>query len=113
MAHKGRVNSIAFSADGSLLASGGSDQTTRLWSVREGREIFAASHGSDVFDVAFSPDQRSVFSAAADGVVRRLPVQTNDALAQAGRQITRLPQAEECVEFHLEQQAVCVAASAR
>jgi WD40 repeat protein len=111
-AHKGRVNSIAFSPDGSLLASASADQTARVWRMSDGREQFAVAHTINVLDVAFTSDRMSVFTAAADGMVRRFPLQADDLIAQAGRQVTRLPSAEECSEFHLEQQPICAAASA-
>jgi len=37
LAHKGKVFSLALSADGSLLASGGADQTVKLWALPEGK----------------------------------------------------------------------------
>src|SRR5262249_51463143 len=38
-AHKGDVLSLAFSQDGSQLASGSSDTTVKLWDVASGQEI--------------------------------------------------------------------------
>lgn len=36
--HDGRVNSIAFSSEGRLLASGGQDRTLKLWDVAKALE---------------------------------------------------------------------------
>jgi WD40 repeat protein len=38
--HYGAVHSMAFSADGQQLASSGTDQTIRVWSIPEARELF-------------------------------------------------------------------------
>ena len=34
--HHGQINTLAFSTDGKVLASGGSDGTVRLWSLPKG-----------------------------------------------------------------------------
>src|SRR5262249_36336889 len=53
-----RVNSVAFSADGTLLASGG-HYDGKLWEVHSGREILRMiPHDRDCLRLAFSPDGR-------------------------------------------------------
>ncbi|MFN8004004.1 MAG: hypothetical protein U0X75_23665 [Acidobacteriota bacterium] len=48
--------SVAFSPDGERVASGSSDNSVRLWSAKEGRELGKLSgHIASVLSVAFSP----------------------------------------------------------
>jgi WD40 repeat protein len=64
------VNSVAFSADGSKLASAGGGPI-RVWDVASGREIAKlgkASGGSAT--VTFAPDGRRIAGAAWDGSIR-------------------------------------------
>jgi len=57
----GRINSVAFSANGKILASGGRDGAVRLWEVATGRELacfWEKGHSSSA--VAFSPDGKTL-----------------------------------------------------
>jgi WD40 repeat protein/transcriptional regulator with XRE-family HTH domain len=71
----GGLLGLAFSPDGTLLASGYRDGTVRLWHLAADRpagaplQTFFASAGG-VYDVAFSRDGRLLASAGADGTVR-------------------------------------------
>ena len=65
------VRCLAFSADGSLLASGGGDWLIRLWGVSEGRlKGTLEGHTAVVSSLAFCPDGQTLASGSQDTTVR-------------------------------------------
>ena len=54
--HNGRVQAIAFSPDGSTLASGGIDNKVRLWEIPGGHPKLTLNMIGAAESVAFSPD---------------------------------------------------------
>lgn len=69
--HAQDVSSVAFSADGQLLASGSNDQTIRLWDIRTGTTLhLMEEHSSFVNCVAFAPNNEQIASASSDNTVR-------------------------------------------
>jgi WD40 repeat protein len=67
----GSVNSVAFSPDGRLLASGSNDTTIKLWDVATGREVRTLTgHMLEVTSVAFSPDGRLLASGSCDYTIK-------------------------------------------
>jgi hypothetical protein len=68
--HTDDVESVAFSPDGRLLASGSYDDTIKLWDVATGSLVRIYSHTADVNSVAFSPDGRLLASGSDDKTIR-------------------------------------------
>ncbi len=64
------INSVTFSPDGQMLASGADDGTTRLWQVSDGLLLDTLEgHAARVNGVAFSPDGQALASGSQDGTV--------------------------------------------
>lgn len=73
--HQGGTLCVAFSAEGTLLASGGRDGVVRLWRTSDGGELASfEGHVGPVRAVAFGPNRRFVYSGGADGTLRRWAV---------------------------------------
>ncbi|MCC3417909.1 MAG: NACHT domain-containing protein [Microcoleus sp. PH2017_07_MST_O_A] len=67
----GSLFALAFSPDGKLLATGGSDGMVRCWEVASRREILTCKgHSSWIRSVAFSPDGKTLASGASDQTVK-------------------------------------------
>lgn len=67
--HDLRVNTLAFSPDGQILASGSNDNTVRLWDVNSGKQLHILNgHSSNIGTVAFTPDGGSLISSGGGGI---------------------------------------------
>ena len=69
--HTDAVEAVAFSPDGTLLASASNDETVRLWNTGTGQEVRKIEgHSDKVGAVAFSWDGSLLASASEDQTVR-------------------------------------------
>ncbi|KOR31084.1 hypothetical protein TI04_02620, partial [Achromatium sp. WMS2] len=69
--HTNYVNSVAFSPDGIILASGSWDNSIKLWRVADGALLLTfTGHTSSVKSVAFSPDGSSLASGSWDKTIK-------------------------------------------
>lgn len=73
--HDGAVACCALSADGKLLASGGADNTLRIYRAEDGLQLAAyTGHDKPVRSVTFAPACDAVYSGDEGGTLRRWPV---------------------------------------
>ena len=73
----GDINSVAFSPDGRMIATGSDYNVARLWDAATGRELkVLEGHSDDVYSVAFSPDGRTIATASRDDTTRLWDVAT-------------------------------------
>jgi WD40 repeat protein len=74
---------VAFSPDGTLVATGSQDNTARVFEARTGHEVARLAHQDNVVAVAFSPDGSLVATRSADDTARVFEAHT-------GREVARL-----------------------
>jgi WD40 repeat protein len=83
------IKGLAFSPDGSLLASASWDRTVGLTNLATGKTDKLRGHLESVVDVAFSPDGKQLASASHDGTVRIWDAKSGKALETLGTEPTR------------------------
>lgn len=72
-----QVRAIAFSPNGTLIASGSNDQAVRIWQVETGDCLNQClGHSEAVSSVVFSPDSRLLASGSDDGTICLWDVET-------------------------------------
>ena len=70
---------LAFSNDGKVLATTGTDMIVRLWAVLNGKQISTLTgHSNDVSSAEFSPDGQTLVTGSKDGTVRLWNVSTGE-----------------------------------
>jgi len=71
LTHADQVGGVAFSPDGTILASGSWDGTIRLWDVKTGAELTVLrGHEGEISSVALSPDGRILASGGEEQDIR-------------------------------------------
>ena len=78
--HDARINAVAFSADGSRVATASNDGTARVWDVQSDEPLVTLNHDDGVNAVAFSADGKRVATASNDGTARVWDVQSDEPL---------------------------------
>jgi len=80
LAHAGEVNAVAFSPDGTRLATGSGDGTVRVWDVRTGEPQLEVAHAEFVLSVAFSSGGTRLATGSGDGTARVWDAVTGEPL---------------------------------
>lgn len=79
--HTNWVRSVAWSPDGTILASGSDDYTVKLWDVPTGQVLRTLQeHTNWVCSVAWSPDSTMLASGSADCTVKLWDIRTGRVL---------------------------------
>jgi len=79
----GAANSLGFSHDGHLLASGGFDGMITVWDTNEGKQLFSVHHNtSRIKTLVFDPTDHILASGSLDGTIVLWNVETSDPITQ-------------------------------
>ncbi|AKE64099.1 tolB protein precursor, periplasmic protein [Microcystis aeruginosa NIES-2549] len=79
--HSNWVLSVVYSPDSRYLASGGSDNTIKIWEVATGKQLRTLTgHSRGVESVVYSPDGRYLASGSADKTIKIWEVATGKQL---------------------------------
>lgn len=114
--HTGWVNAVAFSQDGSLLASASNDETVRLWNPSTGQEVQKLENVSGVTTINLTFDNRilltnrgaiyintrSIHATAIESLANKTCIIKDDWIQQNNRNLLWLPQ-----EYRGEYSAFC------
>jgi guanine nucleotide-binding protein subunit beta-2-like 1 protein len=66
--HKGFINCVAVSPDGSLCASGGKDTIVMLWDLNEEKHLYSLEGGDIIHSLCFSPNRYWLCASTLKGI---------------------------------------------
>jgi WD40 repeat protein len=83
--HLNSVSTVAISPDGKCLASGGFDDTIKLWNLDTGELLHTLTkHSQPVLAVTFSPDGQTLISGSVDDTIKLWNLDTGDTIGTIG-----------------------------
>ena len=69
--HTDAVNTVAWSPNGTYIASGSADNTVRVWEVATGKQLYVyRGHNASVNSIVWSPDSTQIASGSTDKTVQ-------------------------------------------
>src|SRR5262249_31707950 len=80
--HLFRINTLAWSRDGKWLASGSSDGTVRCWDADNWGEAAVLKQGTNVYGVAFAPDNTRLARPCGGRPIRFRATGTHQEVAE-------------------------------
>jgi WD40 repeat protein len=99
-AHKGLVEGVGFSPDGTLLATAGEDTTAKVWALRTGRNVLTfTGHTRFLTSIAFSPNGTRLVTGSRDGTVRVYVLPVDELMTVARSRLTRGWTKDECERY--------------
>jgi WD40 repeat protein len=99
------ISALAFSPDGSLVATGHADGAVRLFGADTGRQrLTLPGNACAVDDLSFSPDGTKLASTSACDGARVWALDLDDLLRIARQNVTRSLSDEECLQYLHEEQ---------
>jgi WD40 repeat protein len=87
--HDDSVSAVAFSPDGTRVATGSYDDSARVFDAATGTEIARLDHDDSVSAVAFSPDGTRVATGSSDGSAQVWWADHDQLIDQAVGRLTR------------------------
>jgi len=86
--HDSYISGIAFSTDGTRIATSSWDRTVRLWDASSGKnELTLSGSGVRLFGVSFSPQGDLLRTWGSDGVYYEYPLKIDELMARARQAI--------------------------
>jgi WD40 repeat protein len=102
------INTLAYSPDGTLIATGDTDRTVQLWDAATGERLqVLEGHENWIRTVAFSPDGTTLASGSSDTAVRLWPI--NNGVAGESQELLGFNTTVWGVAFAPDNQTLAVA----
>jgi WD40 repeat protein/tetratricopeptide (TPR) repeat protein len=95
--HTSGILGLAFSPDGTRLASSSDHGAAKIWDLASGRELFALEgHSNAINSIKFSADGRHLATAGDDDTARTYSLDADELMAVAESRVTRPLSPLEC-----------------